>query len=369
MVELAQAQACELSELVFVYSKQGRQLPITEKSYNGFTIRYIPAGRTAISRRFHFPILVARDLVHLHPRLVHVHNSAELAYHIRQALPAVPIVLSCDFGKEPFHRIPPLRPISRRLYRRCLDAANVIAPVSQYCRDVFERYWGLQAGSCEILPNGVDCSRFHPDAVARAAVRRRLGLEDKEVILYVGRLCHQKGTDLLIQAYARLRSARPGLALLVVGPVGQFGSTHTGPVVEAIRSVGGIYCPPVDDADLPGIYNAADVFAMPTRDLEMFGMAAVEAQACGKPVVASDFGGLKETVPSGVGLRFPANDAAALQDCLSRLLASPELLRSMAQAAVQNAARYDWPKVARIAESVYAMAYSPCAKGTTADPL
>jgi D-inositol-3-phosphate glycosyltransferase len=259
---------------------------------------------------------------------------------------------------EPLHQIPPLRPVSRFLYRRCLEAADVIAPVSGYCRDMFDAYWELRTRTYEILPNGVDCRRFRPDAGAGLVWRRHLGLEKRQVILYVGRICRQKGTDLLIEAYARLRALRPDPALVVVGPAGQFGSARTSPLVDAIRRVGGIYVPPVVDEDLLGIYNLADIFVMPTRELEMFGMAAVEAQACGKPVVASDDGGLKETVPSGAGLRFPSNDAEALQDSLSRLLASPEQLRSMGRAAVRNAARYDWTVVARTAESVYSIAVS-----------
>ena len=137
MVELAQTQASELAEPVVVYSRDERQGTVGDKAHKGFTFRYVPAGRDAISRRLLFPMRVARDVARLGPRLVHVHNCAELAYHIRRALPDVPIVLSCDYHREPLHRIPPLRPVLRFLYRRCLEAADVIAPVSGYCRDVF----------------------------------------------------------------------------------------------------------------------------------------------------------------------------------------------------------------------------------------
>src|ERR1017187_3806593 len=91
-----------------------------------------------------------------------------------------------------------------------------------------------------------------------------------------------KGTDLLIAAYRMLK--RPA-ALVVAGPCERFGKTQIGTLVAQVQEAGGIYLPPLDDADMPGIYNACDIFVMPTRELEMFGMAAVEAQACGKPVV------------------------------------------------------------------------------------
>jgi D-inositol-3-phosphate glycosyltransferase len=93
---------------------------------------------------------------------------------------------------------------------------------------------------------------------------------------------------------------------------------------------------------------------MPTRELEMFGMAAVEAQACGKPVVASDHGGLRETVPDTVGVRFPTGDAAALAARLEALLDRPGLLDTLAAGARENASRYDWPRIAQRCQEVYA---------------
>ena len=141
--------------------------------------------------------------------------------------------------------------------------------------------------------------------------------------LYVGRLCAQKGTDLLLAAYRML--PRPA-ALVVAGPCEQFGQTRLSPLASQVRESGGIYLPPLDDADMPGIYNACDIFVMPTRELEMFGMAAVEAQACGKPVVASDHGGLRETVPDTAGVRFRTGDAADLAAHLETFLDRPDLL-------------------------------------------
>jgi len=358
MVELAQAQGAMSQESVIVYSRQEPREETRARVYGTFAIRYVNAEGNAISRRLVFPLLVAHELAQLNPRLVHVHNCAELAYHIRRALPNVPIVFSCDYHREPLHRFPLLRPASRYLYRRCLAAADVIAPVSNYCRDTFAGYWGLDGDRCRIIPNGVDCTRFQPDSGTGMAWRRRLGIERKHVVLYVGRLCAQKGSDLLVEAYGRLKTSAPESALVVVGPVGQFGSTLTSPLVEAIQRVGGIYMPPVADEDLPGIYNLADIFVMPTRDLEMFGMAAVEAQACGKPLIASDGGGLRETVPHEVGFRFTPGDPAALHDALARMIASPDLRRRMGKAARHNALIYNWPAVARTADAVYGAAMS-----------
>ncbi len=170
------------------------------------------------------------------------------------------------------------------------------------------------------------------------------------MVLYVGRLCEQKGTDLLIAAYRTLK--RPA-ALVVAGPCERFGKTQISPLVTQAHEAGGVYVPPLDDADMPGIYNACDIFVMPTRELEMFGMAAVEAQACGKPVVASDHGGLRETVPESAGVRFRTGDAADLADHLEALLQNPELLGVLGAGARENAARYDWPRIAQRCQEVY----------------
>jgi glycosyltransferase involved in cell wall biosynthesis len=105
---------------------------------------------------------------------------------------------------------------------------------------------------------------------------------------------------------------------------------------------------------MPGIYNACDIFVMPTRELEMFGMAAVEAQACGRPVVASNHGGLRETVPETAGVRFRTGDAADLAAHLEALLDNPDLLGTLAAGARENAERYDWPRIAQRCQEVYA---------------
>ena len=105
---------------------------------------------------------------------------------------------------------------------------------------------------------------------------------------------------------------------------------------------------------MPGIYNACDIFAMPTRELEMFGMAAVEAQACGKPVVASNHGGLRDTVPETAGMRFRPGDAADLAAHLAALLDDSRLRSVLGAGARENAARYDWPRIVHRCQEVYA---------------
>jgi len=339
MMELAEAQV-RGGERVIVYSGG----PETGwREYRGVSIRYLSGSRAEYALRF------VQDVARRAPRVVHVHNRAEIAW-LTKAAGLGPAVLSCDYHFEPWRRVAQLRRASKMVWRRCLLACDRIAPVSDYCRGVYSAYWKLPDSKLASIPNGVDCGRFHPDPTLRAEWRARLGINSRPMILYVGRLCEQKGTDLLIAAYRMLK--RPA-ALVVAGPCERFGTTQMNALVGQIREAGGIYLPPLDDADMPGIYNACDIFAMPTRELEMFGMAAVEAQACGKPVIASDHGGLRETVPNTAGSRFRTGDAADLAVHLETLLDRPDLLPALGAGARENAWRYDWPRIARRCQEVY----------------
>jgi glycosyltransferase involved in cell wall biosynthesis len=340
MLELAQAQA-RTGERVVVYSVG----PDTGWGQcDGVSIRYLSGSRPEFALRF------VQDAARHAPRIIHVHNRAEIAWLSKRAALA-PAVLSCDYHFEPWRRFRYLRTATRTIWRRCLLACDRVAPVSNYCREMYQQYWDLPEHKLAPIPNGVDCARFHPDARLRAEWRKRLGVDDRPVILYVGRLCEQKGTDLLIAAYRMLRQPA---ALVVAGPCGQFGEAQMDALAVEVRKTGGIYLPPLDDADMPGIYNAGDIFVMPTRELEMFGMAAVEAQACGKPVIASDHGGLRETVPESAGVRFKTGDGADLAAHFETLLGNPDLRFHKGAGALVNAARYDWPRIVERCEEVYA---------------
>jgi glycosyltransferase involved in cell wall biosynthesis len=340
MIELAQAQA-RGGERVIVYSVG----PETGwREYCGVAIRYLNGSRIDFALRF------VQDVVRHTPRVIHVHNRAEIAWLAKTARLG-PALLSCDYHFEPWHRFERLRRVSKAAWRQCLLACGRIAPVSNYCLAVHRDYWHLPYTKYAPIPNGVDCARFRPDMALRAQWRARLGLDGRQMVLFVGRLCEQKGTDLLIAAFRLLK--RPA-ALVLAGPCEQFGKTQLSALVAELQKAGGIYLPPLDDADMPGIYNACDIFAMPTRELEMFGMAAMEAQACGKPVIASDHGGLRETVPQTAGTRFRTGDATALTAHLEALLGNPDLLSTLGAGARENAARYDWPRIAQRCEEVYA---------------
>ena len=92
---------------------------------------------------------------------------------------------------------------------------------------------------------------------------------------------------------------------------------------------------------------------MPTRVNEMFGMAAVEAQACGKPVIASDCGGLREVVPANCGGRFPVGNAAELAREIENLIDDPNYYNACSAKALRNAAQYDWNVICSDLDRLY----------------
>ena len=279
------------------------------------------------------------------PDVLHFHGQPEGA--LLSANLGVRTVLSYDYYRfrTDHLRLPTGRSVLYWPYRFMLRKFDRLLPCSAYCAQESCDHWKISRADVRILYNGVNLAQFRPDAEQGALMRRTLGL-DGPIVLYVGRVCSQKGSDVLVDSIRLLRQTRTDVTLVVAGPIGQFGVSSDGSRwSEAIRAVDGRYIGPVEEDRLAAVYNMADVLAMPTREFEMFGMAAVEAQACGKPVLASDHGGLRETVPDEVGGRFPVGDATALAQRLDNLLSDRRLYERCANAALANAKRYDWSSI------------------------
>jgi phosphatidylinositol alpha-1,6-mannosyltransferase len=191
------------------------------------------------------------------------------------------------------------------------------------------------------------------------AVRRAYGLDGAPWILTVARLDWHKGFDTVIRALPAVRAMHPEARYAIAG-VGASRPYLEALVAElrlgdAVRFLGF-----VPDADLPAVYNVADVFALVSRrhDLlvEGFGIAAVEASACGVPVVAGREGGLGDAVRDGeTGLLVDPYDPADVAAALKRLLSDAALRRRLGQAgraAVET--YYNWNRVARDFENIEA---------------
>jgi D-inositol-3-phosphate glycosyltransferase len=203
-----------------------------------------------------------------------------------------------------------------------------------------------------VIPCGVDVEHFQP--LGRAQARTRLGLDlDEPLILFVGRIEPLKGIDVLIRAAGHLEG--PFRVLVVGGD--EKDSRRLRELIRLARELGVeervTFIEAASREDLPYYYNAADVCAVPSY-YESFGLVAVEAMACGVPVVASRVGGLKETVQDGrTGYLVPWRCPEPFAERLDLLLTNEPLRRSLGREARAVAETYRWSRVAEQVEAVY----------------
>ena len=226
-------------------------------------------------------------------------------------------------------------------------ADRLVANTADEARQLLELY-GADPDRVVTVAPGVDVGHFCPSPVA--AVRERLGLSvDGLVLLFVGRLQPLKAPDVLLRAAARLGQTAPELrerlvVAVVGGPSGN-GQAEPARLRELAAELGVRvrFEPPVDADRLRDWYRAADVVAVPSHN-ESFGLVALEAQACGTPVVATDVGGLRTTVRDGrSGLLVPGHDPADWARALRRALA---VRPALSRGALAHAARFSWSSTA-----------------------
>jgi D-inositol-3-phosphate glycosyltransferase len=222
------------------------------------------------------------------------------------------------------------------LYEACPDIVHVVTP-------------------------GVDLYNFTPGA-GRAAARKVVGVDsDALVITFVGRIQPHKGPELLIRATAEMLShtplLRPKLRVFIVGGA----SGANGSEVERLKELTtwlGIddvisFAPPVVRTELPNWYRAADLVCVPSYS-ESFGLVALEAQACGTPVVATAVGGLRTAVADGIsGVLVDGHDPRAWSSVLARLLQEPQRRVLLSMGAIEHASHFGWDATARGTLDIY----------------
>ena len=240
---------------------------------------------------------------------------------------------------------------------RIVGAADRIVAATVVERAHLVSHYGADSSRIAVIPCGVDTELFAPGD--QQAARAALGLDDRPRLVYVGRLSPIKGLETLLDAMARLRAAGSRTQLCIVG-----GDTdepldgHEGELrarlnrldlADTVTFVGAL-----PQERLRTWYVAADATVLPSY-YESFGMVALEAMACGSPVVASRVGGLQTTVRHGVtGVLVRDHDAAALADTLEGVLDDADLRWRLGREGVRWAAQHRWPCVAEAVCREYA---------------
>ena len=338
----------------------------------GVRLEYLPPRSTGVRRQLAHQRAVIAHMQQSgsRPDLIHCHSLPEFAWLARGL--SAPTMLSFDEFHFRRGRRTPLFLVVRAMLRRFTH----LLPVSEYCRQESARYWRIPASEMQVLYNGVNCDQFRPLPDAGQVERDRAGLQ-APVALYVGRLNRQKGTHVLIEAARILRDRNVNVRVVAAGPIGQFDASGTEPAWDGkLREVGGVYLGLIPESRLAAVYSAATVFVMPTIMLEMFGMAAVEAQACGCPAIATDHGGLRETVTAeGGGIRVPTGDAEALAAAIEHAVCDSDNPLGRSAAARRFASRFDWKHICQRIEALAGWRVEAAPKdarntvGTTNDPV
>jgi D-inositol-3-phosphate glycosyltransferase len=227
------------------------------------------------------------------------------------------------------------------LYEACPDNVSVVSP-------------------------GVNLSMFTAGSGKKVA-RKSLDLpESAHIVTFVGRIQPHKGPEVLIRAIAEMVTHSPllrsKLVTLIVGGASGANSAEVDRMKELVQWLGisdvARFAPPVDRAGLADYYRASDLVCVPSYS-ESFGLVALEAQACGTPVVASAVGGLRTAVADGIsGVLVDGHDPRAWSSVIARLLQEPQRRVLLSMGAIEHASHFGWDATSRGTLDIYDRALS-----------
>jgi D-inositol-3-phosphate glycosyltransferase len=326
-----------------IHIPAGPEIPLPRDQWS----RYIPEFTEAI-QRFAVEPGLSYDLIHSHYWL------SGLAGLTLQQVWKIPLV-------HMFHTLGEMKtrlggtwedPLRRQAEESILSGANRIIAATPAERMQLQMLYQADIRKIVVIPPGVDVELFHPVPVADA--RERIGLaRDAQMILYVGRIERLKGVETLLRAAALLQTR--GLLAPSCPCVAVIGGDPDHPqeemqYLQELRETLHVenvvsFLGRRPQNELPYYYSAAQAVVMPSQ-YESFGMVALEAMACGTPVVASGVGGLLYLVRDGrTGFHIPDSDPAALADRLQRLLTDPHLRHELGRHAANVARSYSWERI------------------------
>jgi L-malate glycosyltransferase len=313
----------------------------------GYPLFREPQYLLALANRL---VQVARDheldIIHAHYAIPH----AAAAYLARQILagsgaPSVPRTITTLHGTDV--TILGADPSYRETVAFCIDQSDAVTAVSASLRDDTKRDMPVKS-DITVVPNFLDC-HFHrraPDLELRA----RFCPAGERLIVHVSNLRPVKQIDAVVRVFASVRAhVAARLAIVGEGPelskaIELVRELHLSPYVEFVG----------ETQDVVGLLSVSDLFLLPSLQ-ESFGLSALEAMACGVPVVASRVGGLPEVVVDGVtGTLHPPHDLDAMAASAVRILLDADLHRRMAEAGVRIAnERFSADRVVPMYEAVY----------------
>jgi len=366
--------------LVDVYTRsQNPDLPrVSHKLGRGARVIHIPTGPEMPYDKhrvydylpeFVDGVLKRADLEGIRYDIIHSHywlsGAAALELRGHWEVPIVHMFHTLGKMKNAVAQRPEEMETSRRIKveKDVVDLVDALIAATPAEQDQLVNLYGADPDRIQVISPGVDTDTFYPLPSGHA--KDRIGVcAGRKTILFVGRIEPLKAVDNLLQAIAIVLEKRPQWRGLLCVPIigGDPDQRHENDEMKRLLAL----CQELGIGDvvtflgargqdsLADYYSAAEILVMPS-DYESFGMVALEAMACGTPVIASDVGGLAYLVQHGrTGYRVPARDPAALAERILLLLANEGLRRTVGYRASCWAEAYAWTHIAAKIESVYA---------------
>ena len=376
VVELSRQLAAQGIEVeIFTRATCGQHPPVVEVA-DGITVRHVVAGPFEGLTKGELPgqlCTFARDVLRTEASfapgyydLIHSHYwlSGQVGALARDRW-GVPLVHSMHTMAKVKNTLlaegDTPEPVARVIgEEQVVEAADLIIANTDDERQQLTDLYDAEPDRLRVITPGVDLGVFRSGS--RLEARERLGMRpDALVVMFVGRIQPLKAPDVVIEAAAELVARRPDLRDRLVVPVigGPSGSGLERPhgLVDLAESLGVsdvvTFVSPVEQVQLVDYYRAASVVCVPSYN-ESFGLVAIEAQACGTPVVAANVGGLPTAVSDGVsGVLVDGHDPADYARVFERLLTDPVALDKLRARCAEHAQQFGWGRTAHLTLDAY----------------
>jgi len=334
----------EMGHEVFIFAPDDEKHRISDEQNDRYVyllkakeFRWYPQYRMAI-----FPTDLKRTLTSLNVDIIHSHGIAFMGFKsmVQGRKLGVPVVLTfhtmvTDGAKHYFPIMPheiaeSLANIYLKVFLQRVSA--VVAPSSPILNEI--KKLAPEMKKWAVIPSGIDPERFH-EGVDGSSLRKRLGLENNTVFLYVGRMGAEKNLKLLIEAFPYILKERPDSVLIMVGdgPVKEkcMKEAEKSGLGDRIRFMGF-----VSDEEVPLFYSMADAFIFPSR-FETQGLVALESMAVGTPVAGINYRAIPDFIEDGKSGYLFENDP---ESCASAALKAADAPESVIKAGIETAKKY-----------------------------
>ncbi|MCP8315805.1 MAG: glycosyltransferase [archaeon] len=328
---------------VFIFcsgSRQAKEKNIDDHVFYYTSIPFKPYPDYKIA---FFPFLSEREVEKLGIQLVHSHGLATTGWAAVRAARSLRLPIITTFHTlipEAIHYVAKgdrmgkfVKRIAWSYVKFYLKRSDAIIVPSNVIKDILIEH-GIEK-DIYLIPSSVDVKRFNPDTNGEP-IRELLGIKDGHLVLYIGRLAKEKNLEVLIKAVPKVLKELPHCKFIVAG-IGPAADYYKNMVLKSNLKESIIFQGYIEDGILERYYAASDVFVFPSK-FETQGLTALEAMACGKPVVGADFLAIKEIVKNGYnGYLFNPDDP---DDCAEKIIKTIKERSIMSKNARQTALEY-----------------------------